>query len=120
MEIGRLQDFVSLYSVIYRTIQVIAEKPIKVLYRTLYRTKVNFGSRDSLHLSDGGRNQMQVGVIGSHDTGYFGFKRTLPCMLRIKLVNITLKSEKNIKNHSTYIDKFRDATNQKRKYHTFF
>lgn len=96
MEIGRLQDFVILYSVIYRTIQVIAEKPIKVLRRTLYRTKVNFSSRDSLHLSDGCRDQMQVSVIGLHDTGIFQKKRTLPYILRIKLTNITLKSEKNI------------------------
>lgn len=71
MEIGRLQDFVILYSVIYRTIQVIAEKPIKVLRRTLYRTKVNFSSRDSLHLLEESRDQMQVGVISSHDTGFF-------------------------------------------------
>lgn len=67
MEIGRLQDFVTLYSVIYRAIQVIAEKPINVLYRTLYRTKVNFSSRDSLHLLEECRDQIQVGVIGSHD-----------------------------------------------------
>lgn len=71
MEIGRLQDFVILYSVMHRTIQVIAEKPINVLYRTLYRTKVNFSSRDSLHLLEECRDQMQVSVIGSHDTGIF-------------------------------------------------
>lgn len=96
MEIGRLQDFVILYSVMHRTIQVIAEKPINVLYRTLYRTKVNFSSRDSLHLSDGCRDQMQVSVIDSHDTGIFPKKRTLPYILRIKLANITLVNEKNI------------------------
>lgn len=96
MEIGRLQDFVILYSVIYRTIQVIAEKPIKVLRRTLYRTKVNFSSRDSLHLLEECRDQMQVSVIGLHDTGIFQKKRTLPYILRIKLTNITLKSEKKI------------------------
>lgn len=95
MEIGRLQDFVFLYSVIYRTIQVIAEKPIKVLRRTLYRTKVNFSSRDSLHLSDGCRDQMQVSVIDSHGTGIFQKKRILPYILRIKLANITLFNEKN-------------------------
>lgn len=94
MEIGRLQDFVILYSTIYRAIQVIAEKPIKVLYRTLYRTKVNFSSRDSLHLSDGCRDQMQVSVIGSHDTGIFQKKRTLPTYIRIKKANITLLFEK--------------------------
>lgn len=71
MEIGRLQDFVILYSVMHRTIQVIVEKPINVLYRTLYRTKVNFGSRDSLHLLEECRDQMQVSVIGSHDAGIF-------------------------------------------------
>lgn len=95
MEIGRLQDFVILYSVIYRTIQVIAEKPINVLYRTLYRTKVDFSSRDSLHLLEECRDQMQVGVIGSRDAGIFGKKRTLPYILRIKLTNITLFNEKN-------------------------
>lgn len=77
MEIGRLQDFVILYSTIYRAIQVIAEKPINVLYRTLYRTKANFSSRDSLHLLDGCRDQMQAVVIGSHDAGIFSFTRTL-------------------------------------------
>lgn len=95
MEIGRLQDFVILYSTIYRAIQVIAEKPINVLYRTLYRTKVNFSSRDSLHLLEECRDQIQVGVIGSHDTGIFPKKRTLPYILRIKLANITLFNEKN-------------------------
>ena len=81
----------------HRTIQVIAEKPINVLYRTLYRTKVNFSSRDSLHLLEECRDQMQVSVIGSHDTGIFQKKRTLPTYIRIKKANITLFLKKNKK-----------------------
>lgn len=91
----------------------IAEKPIKVLYRTLYRTKVNFSSRDSLHLSDGCRDQMQVSVIGSHDTGIFQKKRTLPTYIRIKKarkkISIAQKGLNNVykNNYNTCIFLYR-------------